>query len=142
MIQSDWAKIGVKAHIVSYEWGEYQTRIRNGEHMAALMGWTTANGDPDNFFGPLYTCNAAKGGSNSAKWCYPPFDKLITEAKETTDHDKRVALYEEAQQMMHDQAPAVFIAHSTIFEPVRKEVSGYEVDPFGKHIFYQTDIKE
>jgi len=59
-----------------------------------------------------------------------------------TDHDKRVALYEEAQQMMHDQAPAVFIAHSTIFEPVRKEVSGYEVDPFGKHIFYQTDIKE
>src|SRR5476651_597112 len=142
MIQSDWAKIGVKAHIVSYEWGEYQTRIRNGEHMAALMGWTTANGDPDNFFGPLFTCNAAKGGSNSAKWCYPPFDKLITEAKETTDHGKRVALYEEAQQVMHDQAPAVFIAHSTIFEPVRKEVTGYEIDPFGKHIFYQADIKE
>ncbi|VTQ59746.1 peptide ABC transporter substrate-binding protein [Campylobacter jejuni] len=142
MIQSDWAKIGVKAHIVSYEWGEYQTRIRNGEHMAALMGWTTANGDPDNFFGPLFTCNAAKGGSNSAKWCYAPFDQLITEAKETTDHAKRVALYEQAQQMMHDQAPAVMIAHSTIFEPVRKEVTGYEVDPFGKHVFYQVDVKE
>ena len=23
MIQADWAKIGVKAKIVSYEWGEY-----------------------------------------------------------------------------------------------------------------------
>jgi ABC-type transport system substrate-binding protein len=23
MIQSDWAKVGVKAKIVSYEWGEY-----------------------------------------------------------------------------------------------------------------------
>lgn len=141
MIQSDWAKIGVKAHIVSYEWAEYQTRIRNGEHQAALMGWTTANGDPDNFFGPLFTCKAAQGGSNSAKWCYPPFDKLISEARTTTDHDKRVALYEQAQQMMHDQAPAVMIAHSTIYEPVRKEVSGYEVDPFGKHIFYQTSVK-
>jgi hypothetical protein len=37
--------------------------------------------------------------------------------------------------MMHDQMPAVMIAHSTIFEPVRKDVSGYEIDPFGKHIF-------
>jgi dipeptide transport system substrate-binding protein len=30
---------------------------------------------------------------------------------------------------MHDQMPAVMIAHSTIFEPVRKDVSGYEIDP-------------
>jgi dipeptide transport system substrate-binding protein len=51
-----------------------------------------------------------------------------------------VALYQEAQQMMHDQMPAVMIAHSTIFEPVRKEVTGYEIDPFGKHIFWQVDI--
>lgn len=43
--------------------------------------------------------------------------------------------------MMHDQMPAVMIAHSTIFEPVRKEISDYEIDPFGKHIFYQVDIK-
>ncbi len=141
MIQADWAKIGVKAHIVSYEWAEYQTRIRNGEHQAALMGWTTANGDPDNFFGPLFTCKAAQGGSNSAKWCDPAFDKIIEEARVTTDHDKRVALYQQAQQIMHDQAPAIMIAHSTIFEPVRKEVTGYEIDPFGKHIFYQTSVK-
>ena len=38
--------------------------------------------------------------------------------------------------------PAVMIAHSTIFEPVRKEVTGYEIDPFGKHLFWQVDLKE
>ncbi|MEM8006572.1 ABC transporter substrate-binding protein, partial [Morganella morganii subsp. sibonii] len=69
MIQADWAKIGVRAKIVTFEWGEYLQRIKNGEHQTALMGWTTANGDPDNFFGPLFTC-ASLGGSNSAKWCY------------------------------------------------------------------------
>ena len=58
-----------------------------------------------------------------------------------TDRQKRETLYLQAQQMMHDQMPAVTIAHSTIFEPVRKNVSGYEIDPFGKHIFYQVDIK-
>lgn len=141
MIQADWAKVGIKANIVSYEWGEYLKRVRSGEHQAALMGWTTATGDPDNFFGPLYSCTSAKGGSNASKWCYQPFEKLITEARAEPDQGKRTALYMQAQQIMHDQMPAVMIAHSTIFEPVRKSVSGYEVDPFGKHIFYQVDIK-
>jgi dipeptide transport system substrate-binding protein len=142
MIQSDWAKVGIKANIVSYEWGEYLKRVRSGEHQAALMGWTTATGDPDNFFGPLYSCTSAQGGSNSSKWCYQPFEKLITEARAEPDQGKRTALYLQAQQIMHDQMPAVMIAHSTIFEPVRKSVSGYQVDPFGKHIFYQVDIKQ
>ena len=141
MIQADWAKVGIKANIVSFEWGEYLKRVKNGEHQAALMGWTTATGDPDNFFGPLFSCTSANGGSNSSKWCYKPFDTLITKARAEQDHNKRIDMYREAQQMMHDQAPAVMIAHSTIFEPVRKEVTGYEIDPFGKHIFYQVDIK-
>lgn len=141
MIQADWAKVGVKANIVSFEWGEYLKRVKNGEHQAALMGWTTATGDPDNFFGPLFSCTSANGGSNSSKWCYKPFDTLITQARAEQDHNKRVVMYREAQQIMHEQAPAVMIAHSTIFEPVRKEVTGYEIDPFGKHIFYQVEIK-
>lgn len=141
MIQADWQKVGIQASIVTFEWGEYLKRVKNGEHQAALMGWTTATGDPDNFFGPLFSCTSANGGSNSSKWCYPPFDRLISQARAEQDHEKRVAMYREAQQIMHDQAPAVMIAHSTIFEPVRKEVSGYQVDPFGKHIFYPVDIR-
>ena len=31
MIQADWAKIGVTANIVTYEWGEYLKRARAGE---------------------------------------------------------------------------------------------------------------
>ena len=68
-------------------------------------------------------------------------DRLIGEAKAITDVKQRTALYQQAQQLMHDEMPAVMIAHSTIFEPVRKSVSGYEIDPFGKHIFYQVDVK-
>ncbi|WP_127957025.1 ABC transporter substrate-binding protein [Serratia microhaemolytica] len=141
MIQADWAKIGVTAKITSFEWGEYLSRVKEGQHQAALMGWTTATGDPDNFFGPLFSCQSANGGSNSAKWCYAPFDQLLVKAKSITDQQQRTQLYRQAQEMMHEQMPAVMIAHSTIFEPVRKEVSGYEIDPFGKHIFYQVDIK-
>ena len=142
MIQADWAKIGVKATIVTYEWGEYLQRVKRGEHQTALMGWTTANGDPDNFFGPLYSCASANGGSNSSQWCYPPFDKLITAARATLDQNQRTAMYQQAQVMMHEQVPAWMIAHSTIFEPVRKEVVNYQIDPFGKHIFRYVSLKE
>ncbi|PLR34016.1 ABC transporter substrate-binding protein [Chimaeribacter californicus] len=142
MIQADWAKIGVKATIVTYEWGEYLQRVKRGEHQTALMGWTTANADPDNFFGPLYSCASANGGSNSSQWCYPPFDKLITAARATTDQNQRIAMYQQAQVMMHEQVPALMIAHSTIFEPVRKEVVNYQIDPFGKHIFRYVSLKE
>ena len=31
MIQADWAKIGVKANIVTFEWGEFLRRRRAGE---------------------------------------------------------------------------------------------------------------
>jgi len=141
MIQADWQKVGINARIVTYEWGEYLKRVKEGDHQAALMGWTTATGDPDNFFGPLFSCTAAEGGSNSSKWCYKPFDQLISQARAEQDHHRRVELYRQAQQIMHDQAPAVMIAHSTIFEPVRKEVIGYQIDPFGKHDFYQVDLK-
>lgn len=30
LIQADWAKVGVDAEIVSYEWGEYLKRARAG----------------------------------------------------------------------------------------------------------------
>jgi dipeptide transport system substrate-binding protein len=141
MIQSDWAKIGVKANIVTYEWGEYLKRAKAGEHQSVMMGWTGDNGDPDNFFATLFSCAAAKDGSNYSRWCYKPFEDLIQPARAESDHAKRVALYQQAQVVMHDQVPALIIAHSTVYEPVRKEVKGYVVDPLGKHHFENVSME-
>ena len=142
MIQADWAKIGVKAKIVSYEWGEYLKRAKDGEHQTVMMGWTGDNGDPDNFFATLFSCAAAKDGSNYSRWCYKPFEDLIQTARASDNHDKRIELYKQAQVVMHDQAPALIIAHSTVYEPVRKEVKGYVVDPLGNHHFDQVSLDE
>ncbi len=51
-------------------------------------------------------------------------------------------LYEQAQVVMKEQAPALIVAHSTVFEPVRKEVKGYVVDPLGKHHFDNVSIEK
>ena len=43
-------------------------------------------------------------------------------------------------QLVLREAPWVTIAHSVVYEPIRKNVTGYKVDPFGLHVFYGVDI--
>ncbi|HEV7369791.1 ABC transporter substrate-binding protein [Arenibaculum sp.] len=143
MVQADLAKLGIKANVVSYEWGEYRKRAQAGEHLMAQLGWTGDNGDPDNFLNVLLGCDASReGGSNIAKWCYEPFDSLIQQARQITDREKRAELYREAQEIFHEEAPWFPIAHSVWFQPVRKEVVDFRISPFGRHVFEGVDIQE
>ena len=141
MLQADWAKIGLKVKIVSYEWGEYIKRAKNGEHDAMIYGWTGDNGDPDNWLGVLYSCAAVKG-SNYAKWCDPAYDKLIRQAKVSSDKAQRVKLYQQAQLILKQQVPITPIANSTVFQPLRKEVSDFKISPFGLTPFYGVGINK
>ncbi len=141
IIQSDWAKIGVKAKVVTYEWGEYLKRSSKGEHDSVLLGWTGDNGDPDNFLSVLLSCDAV-GNANRSMWCNADFDNLINKAKTISDQAERTKLYEQAQVVFKEQAPWVTIAHSVVFEPVRKEVKGYVLDPLGTHNFYSVSLEK
>ncbi len=142
LMQADLAKIGVKAEIKSFEWGEYRKRAQAGEHQMAQLGWTGDNGDPDNFLNTLLGCAAAKSnGSNIAKFCYQPFEDLVQKAKSVSDQAERTALYEKAQVIFKEQAPWFTIAHSVQLKPVRKEVVDFKLSPFGRHTFYGVDIK-
>jgi dipeptide transport system substrate-binding protein len=140
LIQSDWQKVGVNGKIVSYEWGEYLKRTKDGEQPTFLLGWTADIADPDNFLGVLLGCDAV-GNTNRSRWCYKPFDDLIKQARQISDQGQRAKLYEQAQVIFKEEAPWVTIAHSVTFQPVRKEVVDYRIDPFGAHIFYGVDIK-
>jgi dipeptide transport system substrate-binding protein len=142
LMQADLAKVGVKANIVSYEWGEYRKRAQNGEHQTAQLGWTGDNGDPDNFLQVLLGCEAAKpGGSNIAKWCNKEFEDLTIQAKRQADQSKREELYKKAQVIFKEEAPWITIAHSVQYKPVRKEVVDFKLSPFGRHTFYGVDMK-
>ena len=142
LIQEDWKKVGVNAKIVSYEWGEYIKRQRQGEHQTGMMGWNGDNGDPDNFLNTLLSCAAVEAGANYAKFCNKDFDKLIQDAAKESDKAKRTELYKQAQVLFKEQAPWVTIAHSTTYFPVRKEVVGYTISPFSLHNFYHVDLAD
>lgn len=139
MLQADWAKVGIKVRIVSYEWGEYLKRSKNGEHDISLIGWTGDNGDPDNWLGTLYSC-ASIGGNNYSMWCDEKYDALVKAAVATSDKTQRTDLYKQAQQYLKQQVPITPIAHSTVNQPLRTEVQGFHVSPFGRTNFSGVSI--
>jgi len=142
VMQADFAKIGVTAEIVTYEWAEYLSRSKEKDRDGAVMlGWTGDNGDPDNFLDTLLGCDAV-GGNNRAQWCNEEFDGLVTKAKETSDQAERTKLYEEAQVVFKREAPWATLDHSLVIMPMSKKVSGYVQDPLGYHRFDDVDIAE
>lgn len=141
MIQADWADVGVKAEIVSFEWGEYLEKVRLGEQQTYMLGWTADIADPDNFMSVLLGCESI-GANNRSFWCHQPYEDLIQAAKQTADVEERTRLYKEAQVIFKEQAPWATIANSVVFKPVRKEVVDFKISPFGAHIFYDVDLAE
>ncbi len=141
MMQADLAKVGVTATLKTYEWGEYRKRAQQGEHTTAQLGWTGDNGDPDNFFF-LRGCSAARaGGQNLTKWCNKDYDDMLNKAKSSPDAAARAELYKKMQVIEHDEAPDMKIAHSIVYEAMRKEVEGFKQSPLGGHHFKGVDIK-
>ncbi|RKP49386.1 ABC transporter substrate-binding protein [Trinickia fusca] len=140
MIQADWSKIGVKAKIVTYEWGEYIKRAHAGEDDTMLIGWSGDNGDPDNWLGTLLGCEAING-NNFSKWCYKPFDDLIQKGRTTNGQEARSKIYTEAQQVFAQQLPFSPIAHSTIYQPTSKKVVDMRIEPLGYARFDGVSMK-
>ena len=143
LMQSDLAKVGIKAEIKSFEWGEYRKRMQAGEHQMGMLGWTGDNGDPDNFLYTLLGCESARtNGSNVAKFCFQPFEDLVLKAKTVSKQAERADLYKKAQVVFKEQTPWFTIAHAVQLKPVRREVVDYKLSPFGRHTFYGVDLKE
>ncbi|MBD3667428.1 MAG: ABC transporter substrate-binding protein [Kangiella sp.] len=131
MMQQDLEKIGVKARIISYEWGTFLSRVAQGLHHSVLLGWNADNGDPSNFLNPLLSCASARSGNNYAKWCHPTFDQLILNASQSSDIEKRKDYYLQAQALFKEQAPWLTIAHANKSLLTQPDVSGLVISPVG-----------
>lgn len=141
IIQSDWEKIGVKAKLVSYEWGDYIKRTKAGELTAGTYGWSGDNGDPDNFLSPLFG-SANVGNSNYARFKNAELDALLEKAIGLSDKGERAKLYEQAQVLLKEQSPWINVAHSINFAPTSKRVIDYKQSPFGYTYLYGTKLAD
>lgn len=140
-LQADWARIGVKVVLRTMDLGEIYKRSGQGEHDLVLLSWYSDNGDPDNFLTPNLACAAVAGGGNKARWCNAAFDKLLEQARATTDTPKRTALYRQAQRLLYDEVGLIPLVYPEVNTVVSKRVGGYVPNPLALHDFRNVSVK-
>jgi peptide/nickel transport system substrate-binding protein len=140
-IQSDFRNVGVKVQLTTYDWGMYLEKTKKGEHPMALMGWTGDNGDPDNFLNVLLSGDNAKApASNIAFYDNQKVTQLLRDAQKLSAQKKRAELYRQAQQLIHQDAPWIPLAHSRVAMPMDPRVQGFILQPNGSRRFSRVSL--
>ena len=140
VIQKNLEDVGITAKIVSHEWATYLDLASKGDADAFMLGWTGDNGDADNFLYVLLDEDNI-GSNNYTYFENDAMHDLFIEAQTEVDEDKRIKLYEEAQEIIHEEAPWVPLAHSTPLLGGAKELTGFLAHPTGSDILKNVDFK-
>jgi oligopeptide transport system substrate-binding protein len=119
--------LGVTITVENIEYDHFYDQIYSGNHGQLVSGgWCADYPDPENFADVLF-----HSGSNMNQGGYsnPQLDALLEEARVERDVTTRMAMYQEAQQMIVDDAPVLFTTHSLSYELVKPYLKGFVFTP-------------
>jgi ABC-type transport system substrate-binding protein len=120
-------ELGVRIKIENIEYNYYYEQIFSGNHGQILSGgWCADYADPENFADVLFHSQSAQ---NHGGYSNPELDALLEAARVEQDVTRRIAMYQQAEQMIVNDAPVLFTTHSLSFELVKPYVKGYVFTP-------------
>ncbi|PSK93824.1 peptide/nickel transport system substrate-binding protein [Haloactinopolyspora alba] len=137
MIRSDLEEVGFTINPKSAPWDpDYLNAYQSGNTPMYLIGWTGDFGDPDNFLGTFF-----KSPSPEFSFKNQEIHDLLARAEAETDHDKRVDLYQQANNLIMEFVPGVPYVHTEPAVALREGVSGYVPDPLNNESFATVSIE-
>jgi peptide/nickel transport system substrate-binding protein len=128
VIQANLAQIGVRAKIQTMEWGAYLKKYLDQPDMAE-MSWNPSIGDPDHMMYMLLSSDRFPPAFNAGYYQNDRVDDLLRRARTTVDEKARVPLYREAQKLVVEDAPWIFVDHGKQVIVHRKRVQGFKLHP-------------
>ena len=130
VIQSNLKAVGVNVTLQTMEWGAFLAKLRTREQELFALSWMAGNEDPDMVMYPLlHSTQWTPNGPNRALYKNARFDELLHQARITTDQNKRAELYREAQRILADDPPWIFIDHEIQIAAHTKRVQGFKLHP-------------
>ena len=134
VVQAQLAQVGIQAQIQTMEWTSYISAYNSGLDRAAggapvgmaQMSYMIPQPDPGMY---AYDVLGGKGSLNPGGYQNPNFDQLLTKAKGTSDATQRVDLYKQAQQLVADDAPWIFMFHANNVVAANKKVQNIVLNP-------------
>jgi len=123
-----WIKnLGVTITVENLEPNFFYDQIYSGNHGQLFSGgWCADYPDPENFADVLFHSGS---NQNNGGYSNPELDALLESARIEQDVTKRIAMYQQAEQIIVDDAAALFTVHWLSYELVKPYVNGYVLTP-------------
>ncbi len=135
-MQADLAKVGVNAQIETQEWITYISAVLagldniNGKQFGMCqMSWMNPVADPGLYVEYVSTGQGDNLGLNLSYYDNKEYADLLAKARVTIPQDERATLYKQAQKIIADDAPWLFMFHSNFVTAARKNVQGISLSP-------------
>jgi oligopeptide transport system substrate-binding protein len=127
MAQMWQQNLGVTITIENLEPDKYYDLLYSGQHGQLFSGgWCADYPDAENFADVLFHTGAQQ---NIGNYSNPELDSLLEEARLEQDVTRRIGLYQQAEQMIVQEAPALFLMHGVSYELVKPYVKGFVLTP-------------
>lgn len=138
VLQQQLADIGIEATINAPEWSEWLELEGNFLYDAYICNW---NGliDADQYY---YLQHRTDQVFNFTGYSNPEFDELVEEGRSISDFDERYEIYEEANQILVDDAPYVYMYNKQEIRAYLPEVQGFVVRPDQANNFWTVWLDE
>ncbi len=120
--------VGVDASVRVWEINVVRPKLLAGERQAYVGDWGDSAFDPVGHFEAkwyTYTPNSTYGRANYSGYSNARVDELIKAGEIENDVAKRKAIYYEAQQLIYNEAPAVFLVLPSAIEAAGGRVQNW-----------------
>jgi oligopeptide transport system substrate-binding protein len=113
--------LNIDVVIEPMERAAFSQAVNSEQYTWAWYGWGADYPDPDNWLPELFGTGA---GNNHTGYSNPAFDQLMEDAANALDNTQRLAIYAQAQAMVVDDAPILFMFYRERFVLVKPWVKG------------------
>lgn len=136
-IQDQIKQFGVQIELEQKSWSEHQELINNHQAVFFRYGWVGDYPDPENFLLLFDSRKKAPDGPNSTQYENEEFDKLYQAALREVDESKRIELFRQAEAVVMDDAPWLFLFYSNIYRLNQPWLMGAEENAMELRFFEQ-----
>lgn len=141
-LQESLTELDIDLTVEQVEWGAYLDATSNGEHEMFMLGWGNTTGDPDDGIMPMFHSDNIGASGNRSFFQNEEMDALLDEGARETDEDARQEIYEEATELVVEQAPVIFVRHGEYLNAVSNNVEGIIIDNYNVYDFREASFTD
>ena len=138
IMQAQLGEVGISVDVQVLEWSTYLADTAAGAHDMFILGWVTVTGDADYGLYALFHSSNFGSAGNRTFWSSDRVDELLDLGRTESDPELRVQHYLEAQEIIAEEAPWVFLYLMLSVDGMQTNISGYVPHPAGHHRLYNV----